>query len=285
MRRICSMILIAATVLSLCACGAQKADVADVPTWQEQYDLGVRYLSDGNYEEAIIAFMAAIEIDPKQPDAYLKAAETYEVMGDMEAALAILQRGVEATQSESLREQLAALTQIETGETGVSEETAPTETYYGNRWESAPWSADRMEIYVDEELEEVFVTTEWNDYGLPVKMEGSDQSGGQLFVDIQWNDQGQIVQVTEIYVDNEWRDEHTVYYQYDDLGRILPIEEGYTYEYDEQGRVISETYEMDGNLYINEMSYDEQGRMVKSTGVAHYEEGTLSSQVLYIYND
>lgn len=30
-------------------------------TWQEQYDLGLRYLSEGNYEEAIIAFTAAIE--------------------------------------------------------------------------------------------------------------------------------------------------------------------------------------------------------------------------------
>jgi len=42
-----------------------------VPTWQEQYDLGVRYLSEGNYEEAIIAFTAAIEIDPNYTDTYL----------------------------------------------------------------------------------------------------------------------------------------------------------------------------------------------------------------------
>lgn len=43
--------------------------------WQEQYDLGVRYLNDGNYEEAIIAFTAAIEIDPKKPQAYDKRSE------------------------------------------------------------------------------------------------------------------------------------------------------------------------------------------------------------------
>ena len=41
----------------------------DSSGWQEQYDLGVRYLSDGNYEDAIIAFTAAIEIDPKKPQA------------------------------------------------------------------------------------------------------------------------------------------------------------------------------------------------------------------------
>lgn len=47
MRRIFSWILIIALSLGLCACGH------NVETqWQEQYDLGVRCLSDGNYEEA-----------------------------------------------------------------------------------------------------------------------------------------------------------------------------------------------------------------------------------------
>lgn len=75
------------------------------PTWQEQYDLGVRYLSDGNYQEAIIAFTAAIEIDAMRPEAYLKAAEAYEAVGDSEAARAILEKGYAATGDESLRPQ------------------------------------------------------------------------------------------------------------------------------------------------------------------------------------
>ena len=37
-------------LLGATACG-NKA-----PTWQEQYDLGIRYLNDGDYEEAVIAF-------------------------------------------------------------------------------------------------------------------------------------------------------------------------------------------------------------------------------------
>jgi len=56
----------------LTACG-QNAQVS----WQEQYDLGIRYLEDGNYEEAIIAFTAAIEIDPKQAPAYVGRGDTY----------------------------------------------------------------------------------------------------------------------------------------------------------------------------------------------------------------
>lgn len=47
------------------------------PTWKENYDLGVRYLSEGNYQEAVFAFTAAIEIDPRQADAYVGRGDAY----------------------------------------------------------------------------------------------------------------------------------------------------------------------------------------------------------------
>ena len=75
-------------ILLLSSCGR-------TPTWQEQYDLGVRYLSEGNYEEAIIAFTAAIEINPNRAEAYLKLADTYVSLGDFESALSLLQTGIE----------------------------------------------------------------------------------------------------------------------------------------------------------------------------------------------
>ena len=86
-------------LLTLAACSkAPEADPADgAPGWQTQYDLGVRYLSEGNYQEAILAFEAAIEIDPKNADAYRKLAEAYEQTGDENAALRALRDGAEAT--------------------------------------------------------------------------------------------------------------------------------------------------------------------------------------------
>ena len=110
MKRICSLALTLILMLGLCAC-AQKAETsaADTPTWQEQYDLGVKYLSEGNYEEAIIAFTAAIEIDPKQPDAYEKLAESYIAAGDTEQARKILEDGCAITGSEALRIRLAEI--------------------------------------------------------------------------------------------------------------------------------------------------------------------------------
>ena len=58
-------------VFSMSACGESAAK-----QWQEQYDLGLRYLSEGNYEEAVIAFTAAIDIDAKGAFAYLGRAQT-----------------------------------------------------------------------------------------------------------------------------------------------------------------------------------------------------------------
>lgn len=81
--------------LILCACtgGTVDSSVEEAPspqelTWREQYDLGVRYLSEGNYEEAIIAFTAAIEIDPKRAPAYVGRGDAYIGSGETEDNLA-----------------------------------------------------------------------------------------------------------------------------------------------------------------------------------------------------
>ena len=71
-------------VLAVCllgGCGAAQA------TWQEQYDLGMRYLDEGDYEQAVIAFTAAIEIDPKRPETYLGRAQAYVGLGGSEENL------------------------------------------------------------------------------------------------------------------------------------------------------------------------------------------------------
>ena len=86
MKRLILMML--TLLILLVACG--KSTEA---TWQEQYDLGVRYLSEGNYEEAIIAFTAAIEIDPKKPDTYIGLYEAYIGIGDYENAERVLEEG------------------------------------------------------------------------------------------------------------------------------------------------------------------------------------------------
>ena len=96
MRRAFSLLLAVLLLLSLAACGGKN-------TWQEQYDLGMRYLNEGNYQEAVIAFEAAIKIDPKRPEAYLGAAEAYMGLGDTDSARKMLEKGYAATNDDTLK--------------------------------------------------------------------------------------------------------------------------------------------------------------------------------------
>lgn len=95
-------ILLSVLVLSACSQSTQEQ-------WQEQYDLGVRYLSEGNYEEAIIAFTAAIEIDAQRSEGYHGLADVYVALGDIDAAITTLNQGYEETGDSSIMDRLAEL--------------------------------------------------------------------------------------------------------------------------------------------------------------------------------
>lgn len=45
--------------------------------WQSNYDTGLRFLENGNYEEAILAFTTCITINPKNPSAYIGRGDAY----------------------------------------------------------------------------------------------------------------------------------------------------------------------------------------------------------------
>ena len=89
MKRVFSLLLVLALTLSLAACGDSSAK------WQERYDLGQKYLTEGNYEEAILAFTAAIEIDPKRALAYVGRGRAYIASGATEDNLAAAQADFE----------------------------------------------------------------------------------------------------------------------------------------------------------------------------------------------
>lgn len=64
--------------------------------YQRQISLGERYLDELDYEAAIAAFNKAIEISPRQQEPYLMLAQTYLDMGNLEEAMAVLQRAFNA---------------------------------------------------------------------------------------------------------------------------------------------------------------------------------------------
>ena len=75
-------VILLTALLAACSKSAEER-------WQEQYDLGQQYLLEENYEEAIVAFTAAIEIEPNQIDAYLNRAEAYLLSGESEESIAL----------------------------------------------------------------------------------------------------------------------------------------------------------------------------------------------------
>lgn len=77
------MVILMLAMILLSACGNESR-------WQDQYDLGMKYLTEGNYEEAIVAFSEAIEIDPNNALAYIGRGNAYTGSGDDNLALALM---------------------------------------------------------------------------------------------------------------------------------------------------------------------------------------------------
>lgn len=69
-------------------------------------DLGQKYLLEEDYEQAVVEFNKAIEIDPMSAYAYLGAAEAYIGLGDLESAKETVEHGLEAVADSRLEEKL-----------------------------------------------------------------------------------------------------------------------------------------------------------------------------------
>ncbi len=97
------IIILAVAGMLLLGGGDEAEDVveAQILTYQEQYDLGMKYLLEGNYEEAIIAFQAAIDLEPMMAEAYVGLADVYVAMGDYDQAVIALDMGFAVVEDEA----------------------------------------------------------------------------------------------------------------------------------------------------------------------------------------
>lgn len=87
--------VITAVLLAVCMLSACSSE----SRWQKQYDLGMQYLTEGNYEEAIVAFNAAISIEPNKAPAYVGRGNAYigsgETEENLEAAMADYEKAIQ----------------------------------------------------------------------------------------------------------------------------------------------------------------------------------------------
>ena len=96
---ILAVALIAIVLLAVLATVASSS--ANANKLEEQLDLGDKYLSELNYEQAIAAYLAVIEIDPKNVDAYLGLADAYFAMGEAEKAIEVLENALDELSGEA----------------------------------------------------------------------------------------------------------------------------------------------------------------------------------------
>lgn len=298
MKRLYSLLTVLALLLGLCACGGNLP--AAQASWQEQYDLGVRYLSEGNYQEAILAFDAAIEIDPRQApvyvgrgDAYVLLAETEENLaaaladygmaleldeglaaaylgladvyirqGDYEAALAILREGLErAEDRQAIADKLAEM------EAGIFADSADRV-----RRENTYDAQGNLVGYSDYDYDERSRRCSWRNYN-------ADGTGG-------------------FYLDNSCEvtfnslDQPEKYQFYDGGGSPLGYD---SMVYNDLGQRTEQwRYEMDGTEVLHFLYYyDERGLQVRYEAcapdgglynywISEYDgEGNLLRQICY----
>jgi len=175
------VLIIGAVVLMNTGSGTES--VAELLT------LGNRFLSELNYEQALVQFLRVIEIEPRNAQGYYGAARAYLGLGQTDNAINILRRGIEMTGDAQLQALLDELTAPPEPEDEALEDTRIV-TLTGP-WEGveAPFTPEQRAI-VDRIT--VAMLAEEYEYALELRqmpeIRGMQLAGNRSFVyrDIFW---------------------------------------------------------------------------------------------------
>ncbi len=107
--RIVIYILMAVAAVIIGSIAIIKSFSGEDASTQDHIDLGRVYLLEFSYEEAIMEFTEAIEIEPMNVEDYLGLAEAYEGLDDVPKAIEVLEKGIEKTEDEKLKIMLERL--------------------------------------------------------------------------------------------------------------------------------------------------------------------------------
>lgn len=79
---------------------------------QEKMNLATEYMSEGNYEQAIVMYREVLDTEPENVEAYLGIADAYEAMEDYETGLAVLEEAYEVTGEETLVQEIQEVEEL-----------------------------------------------------------------------------------------------------------------------------------------------------------------------------
>ena len=270
---------------------------------QKQLDLGYRYLTEMDYEQALVAFTKILELEPRNVEGYLGLVETYIAMGDFEMALKHAKEGYEVTGDARLKEKFVEK-QLELGYQYLEEmnyekaltafqevlklESKSAESYLGlvetyiamGDFEMAlKYAKEGYEVTGDVRLKEKIEMIEsgniFNYLGRTMKMTRYDAEGQIMYShQYTYNLKGERESVTAFdgngmqtgHVDLEYNEDGTKkfdYTYYTDIGELLLIENAY-----ENGTKVKEIYYSGDNRseidFINMYEYNENNQVVKT---------------------
>lgn len=274
MKKIIACILAAVLTVGLCACGQNGS------TWDEQYDLGVRYLSEGNYEEAVIAFTAAIEIDPKRPEAYLGRGGAYMGRGSDEENLTAAFADYE--------------TALELDDTNAEAYLGLAEVYIAREQfdEAVDILRQGVEKTGDQRLSDRLAELEDGDiadyWGRTLKETHYDGDGAvTCWFEYEYNQQGQCVGITS-YGPDGIRIQH-IDQRYDAQGHMIygcyswgndGTMDGAAYTYNSEGMWEKITFDSGESVTF---AYDAEGRRIRRDG--YDKDGTPTGYTISEYGD
>ncbi len=246
---------------------------------QEQLDLGAKYLEEMDYEQALVAFNAALEIEPKNVDAYLGIVEVYIRTNEFETALEYAREGYEITGDDRLKEKIDTLEsavdaqrlqeQLDLGEKYLEEmDYEQALAAFNTVLETESKNAD---AYLG--ILEIYIRTNKFETALEYAREGFEVTG-----DERLKEKTDMIESGDIFASNGWRMKMS---GYDGDGNLVFWHE---YTYNLQGRKASVAmYNAQGvqEQYL-ELAYDEEGRTLISYSYGTYG-GDITKKV-YEYN-
>jgi len=104
--RFLAIIIVAVVMIATCVIiYTQSSSVR----FKKQFNLGTKYLSKLDYDQAIVSFEKAIEIEPDNVDAYLGLADAYIGKGMTDKAIEILRSGYDKTGDDRLLKKMNSL--------------------------------------------------------------------------------------------------------------------------------------------------------------------------------
>ena len=310
MKKLISIILSITMIFSFAACSGAEEKL----TWQEQYDLGLRYLTELEYDSAIQSFNEAIKIDPKQTPAYVALAGVYYEQGDNQKATETIDTAISAAGSNNTLEQIKQ--QIENNSLSVSDtidrvilensivKTEKTEAEDGS-YVIEGFDKNKnliKETFFNEDgIVSGSVVSGYNEKGIKTKETRYD-SNGIIYAVADLDEKGNVIKYTYYNDDGSISDWEVFEYDANNncIARIPYNSDGgisdswWGYRYDDKGHCTLETlfflsgakeeyeYDINGNL-IKEISYNIDGSIYYIN--EYNDHGNLVKDIWYNAND